>query len=210
MQVLRLTDRPPLSTGYMKLVFRHPSQPGALIKVIKPAHVHEIRRRWPLLTRIQRLGHYLVLLRELTDHIAMRASDPAGIDYVQNITGLVDTDLGMGLVVEAVTRRDGELADTLARLLAERRFTAMHARALQEFCTWLSQAPLVIRDLGARNLVWHEAGSRFVLIDGFGEYLGLTLRSFWPAYNRRHNRRKAAKLLQRVTAAAQRAADNNT
>lgn len=198
MAMILLANKTPIKSGGEKLVFLHPHQPGHLIKVINPRFFNYMHKQWPFMMRLQRLAHYWSYLRELTEHIAARTYNVPDLHHLQNITGLVDTDIGLGIVTEAITRRDGQLADTLGNLIDQARFNSIEQAAFLRFCDWLSQAPLIVRDLSVHNLVWHEDGRHFVVIDGVGGKIRPTLRSFSASYNRRSNRLKVEKLKQRV------------
>lgn len=198
MVMVSLAHETPIKSGGEKLVFLHPLQPGQLIKIVNPRYISYMYKTWPILTRFRRLSHYWFYLKELTEHIAARARGVPDLHHLQNITGLVDTDLGLGMVMEAVLRRDGQLAHTLGDLLENGGFGAAEQAAFTEFCCWLTKAPLIVRDLSVHNLVWHEQGQYFVVIDGVGGKARPTLRSFSSRYNLRSNRLKVEKLQRRV------------
>lgn len=198
MSRITLSTTSPIKSGGEKLVFWHPGQQGHLIKVINTRYFDYMHKQWPVMMRLQRLAHYWSYLRELTEHIAARANGVPDLHHLQNITGLVDTDLGLGLVTEAVTRPDGQLAWTLGDLIEQGRYDQTQQAAFERFCQWLSDAPLIIRDLSVHNLVWQEDGGYFVVIDGVGGKIRPTLRSFSDYYNRRSNRQKVAKLKERI------------
>lgn len=201
MQTIELSQLKPIASGLEKVVFWHPHQPGQLIKIVTPAHIKLMRQQWPLLTRMQRVSHYFFYINEIVEHMAIRAHPAPGIHQLQTITGLVDTDLGLGLVVEAITREDGQLAHTLDQLIALDRFGETEKQALQTFCQWLADSPLIVRSLSLPNIVWHEKDQHFVLIDGFGNQAPrFSLRSLFKGYNQRHNKRKIKRLLKHVEA----------
>jgi len=195
---LNLSGRKPVGMGVEKRVFFHPTQPGSLIKIINPDYIREMYRLWPWSMRFRRVAHYWIFLDEIVEHLAIRAQSPDQVQYLQRITGLVDTDQGVGIVVDAVLRKDGRLAESLHDVIQRAAFGATEKAALERFCEWLGRSGIVVRDLSARNVVWDEVNGHFVLIDGFREKPYGSMRSFWGWYNRRHNRRKAAKLLQRT------------
>lgn len=208
--LIHLTHVTPIKSGGEKLVFMHPHAPGHLIKIVNPRYIRYMYQQWPFMIRLQRLTHYWSYLRELHEHIAARAHGLRDLHHLQNITGLVDTDLGLGMVLEAVTRADGQLADTLAELINQGRFGAREQAAFTRFCDWLADAPLIVRDLAAHNLVWNEVSGHFVVIDGVGGRLRPSLRSFSSHYNRYSNRQKIEKLKRRVALQQARQAEQAT
>lgn len=188
----------PIKSGGEKLVFWHPEQPGQLIKLINSRYIQYMNKQWPLMMRFQRMAHYWSYLRELTEHIAARAQGVGQLHHLQNITGLVDTDLGLGLVMQAVLKRNGELADTLSDVIRKGQFGSVEAEAFEALCQWLDDTPLIIRDLAAHNVVWNEVNQHLVIIDGVGGRLRPSVRSLSQRYNRYSNRKKVAKLRLRV------------
>jgi hypothetical protein len=195
---LILSDQTPIRAGREKRVYLHPEQPGSLVKIINSDWLAFMYRNWPFQSRLRRVAHYFLYLNELIEHISLRARGLEELHFAQNITGLVDTDLGLGIVVEAVTRSDGSLAESLRDLIFRGAFGEVEYQALVKFCNWLGSSGLIIRDLGAQNIVWNEKTQNFVIVDGFGERALLSLRMFSRRYNQRHNMRKAEKLLQRT------------
>ncbi|MES2720024.1 MAG: YrbL family protein [Pseudomonadota bacterium] len=198
MALVLLTHETPIKSGGEKLVFLHPHQPGQLIKIINTRYIRYMYAQWPLLIRLQRLAHYWSHQRELMEHIAARAHGVQKLHHMQTITGLADTDLGLGIVITAIVKRNGQLADTLSERIQQGQFGQKEAAALHQFCEWLATAPLIVRDLTTRNLVWDETGEHFVVIDGVGARLRPSLRSLSSHYNRYSNCKKIEKLKQRV------------
>lgn len=196
--MLSLANDTPLKIGRERLVFRHPLSPNQLIKIVNPAYVSLQNGHWLHHLISPRISFYWLYLKELTEHIVLRAKLIQSKHHLQQFVGLVDTDMGLGLVVEAVTRLNGELAFTLGDLLKQGFFKEKEEAALVELYTWLECSPLIIRDLHADNVVWNEHGGHFVIIDGIGEGAQLSLRAIWPRFNAYYNRRKVKKLKMRV------------
>lgn len=186
--MIALTSRTPLARGAEKLIFAHPDAPGLLIKVWRQDGKWRAGRR--------RLGRYASMAKEVVEHLAAREQG-ADTRYIQNVVGLVDTDMGVGLVVEAVRQPDGTLAKSLQQIVADRELDDVKKTALLDIVRWIGNSDLILRDLSRNNLVWSEDGQCFVIIDGLGSRPRPSLRNISRWYNRRSNRRRAAKILAR-------------
>lgn len=186
---VRLSDREPLARGRSRLVFEHPDDPSLIIKVIRP-DVIDARfgsgAAW--YKRRRRFGRYISYVREFQEHVAVRASCDASPHFLQEVHGLVETDLGLGLVTSAARTEDGRLAPSLSELMQNGGFDRDAADRLEEFLRQLLDCPVIVSDLNPGNLVYAHTpdhGRHFVLIDGLGN------NNIWPlkALSRRLNRR---------------------
>ena len=199
---LKLAHRQPTAQGAQKLVFRHPDDPRVLVKVVNPRFIERRDRRDRFYQKRRRIGHHRAFARELLEHLVSRAghSGRAGAcPHIQNILGIVDTDMGTALLVEAVLDEDGELAPTLRDLIREDRLEAPHREALETFLDWVLESNVLINDLSTDNLAWHPDG-HFVMIDGLGDRAGIPVRSVSQWLNHRYKRRKIRGLREEMQA----------
>ncbi|TCK03058.1 YrbL family protein [Marinobacterium mangrovicola] len=203
---LTLSTQKPLASGGEKNVYQHSEMDELLIKVWRPRYFEKLERKNSFYNLFRRLPKYTGCLKELSEHLYVREW---GEDtrFVQNIVGIADTDLGVGLVVEKVARGSGELAQSLNELLYTGSYNEVHEKAVAELVSWLRSTGLIIRDLNLRNLVWDELGNRFVIIDGLGGRAGFSFRSLCRWYNKRSNNKRANKLLVRIERAKKRRED---
>ena len=197
---LTLSHLEPIAQGAQKLVFRHPDDPRVLVKVVNPRFIERRERKDRFYQKRRRIGHHRAFARELLEHLVSRASRSGragGYPHIQNILGIVDTDMGTALLVEAVLDEHGALAPTLRDLLREGRFGARHRQALNAFLDWVMASNVLINDLSSDNLAWHPEG-HFVMIDGLGDRAGIPVRSHSRTLNRLYKRKKIDRLLQEV------------
>jgi hypothetical protein len=164
----------PLAVGHLRQVFAHPRGGDLLVKIMRADAVESrwgARGRW--YKRLPRARHYTGFVRELKEYIATQARFPAGNAPIARMVGVVETDLGLGLVSEKVRAADGELAPTLAALyVRENGFSALIEQALERFLADLLACNVIVGDMHAWNIVYgsdSRGGPRCVLIDGFGE-----------------------------------------
>ena len=203
---LALKDLKPIAVGKQRAVFVHPFDRDLIVKVPTASYVSRragIRGKWykKWHKKFLRSRHFLVFLRELREHLALRAAMPQLPRYVQAIVGFAETDLGMGLVSRAVRSRDGELAPTLKRMLQQGAFDEAARRHLGEFFDWLLESPVIVGDLNVGNLVYGYDpghGHYFAVIDGLGEKNLLPLNSLSSRLNRRSKLRRIRRLERTV------------
>lgn len=191
---ISLSQETPLAVGDHKAVYVHPENKDWLIKVVHEAGLKALKEKYPWSMRFRRLPNYWEFLHEMVEHLAVRELMLPTESYIENVIGLVDTDLGVGMIVEAVRTSDGEIAPTIRRLIQSGSFEAKHHKALSEVLNWIVNTNVIIRELTTTNMVWNELTQRFVIIDGVGSKPLLTLRSFSKRYNKRSNFKKSEKL----------------
>lgn len=187
-----------IASGGERIVFDHPDSNEYLIKVISPRYINYMNTARRFSTKLRRLPYYWVYINELVEHIALREDRVPGKHFIQEVVGIVDTNLGLGMVVKAVRKANGELASSLAELIDGNQFTELHRAALEDLLVWINSTYVIIRDLTARNMVWDERGQHFVVIDGIGARHLPSLRTVSRRYNQRSNNKKVAKLRMRV------------
>lgn len=144
------------------------------------------------------MPYYWFYIKEVIEHVSLREENVRDRHFLQHLVGFADTNLGLGMVVKAVRKADGDLADSLSTLIDTDQFTPLHQHALDELLSWIESTWVIIRDLTARNIVWDERHQHFVIIDGIGARYLPSLRTISRAYNRRSNRKKIAKLRMRI------------
>lgn len=209
-RVLSLKDRQPIAKGGLRLVYEHPDDPSLLVKVMRPEAVaNRYGKGQPWYKRRRRFRQYVLFAREALEFLATWASHGRTLSIAQRVAGFVETDMGLGLVTDAVRGPDGALAPTLATLVDRRIFDSEAEEALEEFLSELLTCDLVIADLHERNLVYaagENGKRRFVLIDGIGASTILPLKAFIPSLNRRNKEAKIRRLRERIGGRKERAA----
>jgi hypothetical protein len=188
-RMLILKDRTPVTQGRSRLVFEHPENPDWLVKVMRPDKLDErFGSGTPWYKRRRRFGPYLSYVREIQEFVAGWSSHGGSLPFLQKIIGLVETDLGLGLITGAVRGSDGKLAPSLANMLRAGEYDEQAEAALEKFIARLLDCDVIVSDLNPGNLVYAHSeadGHHFVMIDGIGN------ANIWPlkAMSRRFNRR---------------------
>lgn len=200
--VLQLADRAPLAVGHLRYVFQHPGNRNELIKVMRADAVASRwnrKSRWA--KRLPRTRHYIGYLRELKEYIAARARSTHGEPPIARMVGLIETDLGLGLVSEKVVSPDGTLAPTLAAVYERRGFTPDLRSALDAFLGGLLDSNVIVGDMHAWNIVYgsdSRGGPRLIMIDGFGEKHAIPISSMSRAVNRYRTNRLYRRMIAQL------------
>ena len=122
--LLELKGSRPLVSGAYRDVFQHPLEDHHLVKVIKPLFVERQARRARRYDYLRGIGAYKGLLREVEKYLVLRSRGQHGLPFIQHFAGIVETDLGLGMVVRKVRGPDGRLAPTLAAIVRTRGLSA--------------------------------------------------------------------------------------
>lgn len=199
---LALASTTPLAVGHLRYVFQHPEHDDMLIKIMRADAVAarwNAPGRWH--KRLPRTRHYIGYLRELKEYIGARARAPHVDAPIARMIGVVETDLGLGLVSEKVVGAEGALAPTLAAIYERSGFTPDLNAALAVFLEGLLDANVIVGDMHAWNIVHgsdSRGGPRLVMIDGFGEKHAIPLSSISRAINRYRTRRLYRRMLAQL------------
>jgi len=209
--ILKLNDTHPLTWGRSRFVFQHPHDPDLIVKVIKDEVVDERygkKTKW--YKKRRRFGKYISYMREVQEFLAVENAEGKSVHFLQRIVGFAQTDLGLGLVVEAVKLADGTLAPPLATLIRENRFDETAQQALKTFLGQLLESNVIISDLNLGNMVYtHNKlhGHHFVLIDGLGNNSFLPFKAYRKRLNRRSKLGRFERLRLRIERAKRQAID---
>lgn len=197
-QVMHLSDRDIVAKGGHRNVYACPNQPELLVKVTRP----RFRRNRSIMKRaVRRLlpdSAFRNALKEL--ECEMKAALKSGLDIsrlpLARSFGVVQTDVGPGVVVERISTEDGALAQNLLSMCARQEMTAETLDDLNIFVRKLFEFQIVGRDIHGKNIVYglRDDIRMFFLIDGYGERNLVPLRSL----SRRLNDRSLNKQMQHI------------
>jgi len=205
--VLILEGMEPLGRGYLNLVYEHPRFPGSLIKIYDPNRisdsgyiVHKKQRRKFKFRR--RIGAYSVLHRELREVLSLHARlRGREVNWpVARIFGFVETDTGLGILVEKMTGPDGKLAPTVRDLVRNGQFSPLHRRKLIEFFDALERFHICVHDVHLKNIVLaaDADGGRFVAVDGLGTRAAIPIKDRFRWANAINIRKHKARALAAI------------
>ncbi len=197
-QLLHLSDQEPLAKGGHRNVYAYPGQPDLLIKVTRPRTRRNRSFSKRLIRRIMPDTAYRNALKEI--ECELKAALKSGEDIAQlplaRSFGVVQTDVGPGVVVERVQSEDSKLAKHLLWMCEQHKLTEEVLVDLNRFVQKLFEYQIVGRDIHEQNIVYGLRGQvrMFLLIDGYGERNLIPLRTL----NRRLNDRSLNKQMQMI------------
>lgn len=201
---LVLSGQAPLLTSKTRRVFEHPEDEGLLVKV------HISRKLAPGVDGIRaflanKQDHFLYttgIMRELQQFVESRYRDYGDVvEHIAPIYGVIDTDLGLGLIVAAVRDSQGQLAPTVRKLFQNDAMNGERRTKLDRLLKAIQETPLVIGDLNQENIVLENAGGaneRFMIIDGLGERTWIPAQRWLSFVGTRQKRNFVAKVRARL------------
>lgn len=178
-----LSDQEPIAAGSERELFFHPGDPNRLIKVLIPADRQRLKNRLRRLSaRIMPSLRLRSLRLEYAVYTkAMRSADKHKSRLpITHMYGFVDTDRGLGFMVERIRGVDQPLGPTLAQLVRAGRFEDRHLALFNDAILRISLWQLRTSDLSPRNFVFGHRGEgaeECVLVDGCGDTHVIPIRS---------------------------------
>lgn len=192
--VLTLTGSPIIAQGTHQYVYEHPQDPTSLIKFRKPEAYDPTsanligRAKWHEKFRYLRSTAYQDFLREFREYVELKAKHQQADARLPlcAVRGVIQTDIGMGLVYERMSEPDGSLSPNLEDLIKEGQVRQHHLDAFEAFFDSLLFHNIVGSAMTLDNLVYHteaDGQARFVWIDSFGSKRYVPLRRWFRFLN---------------------------
>ncbi|HET8903094.1 MAG TPA: YrbL family protein [Saccharospirillum sp.] len=199
---LHLQEQTPLARSKTRWIYQHPNDPDLLIKVHIPRLNKDPQsglRAWAERLK-DRFLYTSGIERDLRHYIASRYEDYGPVcQRIWPIHGIVETDIGLGLLVAAARDAHGNLAPTLRVLLDHGQLTPARVADLRALLDSLVESPLTFADLNLENLVLEGAGAgqeRFVIVDGLGDRTWIPTQR-WVKWVRQAKKREFRTKVQR-------------
>jgi hypothetical protein len=194
---LRLDGAVPIARGGHRTVYPHPDDPGLCVKVLHEPWRLISRRLNDPLRHLRPRRHFDENRGELHELARLkRRLGPLLTTHFPAAHGLVETDLGEGLVVDRILDADGRTALTLKNHLWLYGLEPDCKAALDDFWRFLLMHRVMVRDPHPHNIVVQHRGGggglRIVMIDGFGSSDLLPFRAWFagPAARKLASRRR--------------------
>jgi hypothetical protein len=200
---IELKGARPLVSGAYRDVYQHPLDDDLLIKTIKRLVIERYVERANWYRARFGTGHYKNFLREIEEYLVLRRRGQHSLPFIQHFAGVVETDLGLGIVVRKVRGRDGSLAPTLTRLVSDRGMNADLTAQISVLRDNVVREHIVFGDVSANNIVASddaEHGRRLVIIDGLSDQLWLPVNSMSRWINRVYCDRRFARMMLELKA----------
>ena len=122
----------------------------------------------------------------------------AEYDHLPRTYGFVETDLGLGLVIDLYRDRAGAISRTLREMVSTGFDAAEFDAAIDTLGDYMVRHVVLTRALLDHNIVAQdtESGWRLHIIDGMGEGAWVPLRRWIPALGRARIRRRIVECKQ--------------
>jgi hypothetical protein len=192
-QALTLKDVAPLVVGRRRLVFQHPHDARLLVKVLRPEQsTEESTQKVPLVHIRRRYGIYRTYARQIAEYLKIRARLKDHPPIVEQVFGIVDTDYGLGLVVERIDNRNGGLAPTLFAVVEANGYSQDLEDRILRLRDETIRLEIITGDLHGGNIVSGydaEHGDRLVMVESIGDKTFIPVNTLSRYINRRSNLR---------------------
>ena len=201
--MLKLSHLQPFARGGNRLCYVHPEDPGLCVKVRRPDFTLRDRRRQKGFPKnLRPLSSFDDNLEE--DRVMRALEQHYGEDIFKHVSrsyGLIETDMGKGLVSELIRDGNGSISQTLKKYLWDFGLTVSLEKAIENLTVFWREARVPSRDLLLHNIVVQQENgeiARLVVIDGLGSGGVLPLRVLPGFVQDRKVRRKLDNLRQRI------------
>ncbi|MDQ8209173.1 YrbL family protein [Coraliomargarita sp. SDUM461003] len=200
--MLHLSEHKPFATGNHRAVYVHPHSKGRCVKV-HHAHTPSALKRnlLPWYRRFRRSYHFDENLAELRQ--INKIQDRAGVTCLclPSVEGIVETDLGPGLIVELITDANGRISRTAGEHVKLFGYTTEVESTLHNLRNSMIQHNIQIKDPGTRNIVFQKREDqtlRAVIIDGLGTPTILPIDRLSPKLSIMRIDAKISKIVRRL------------
>jgi hypothetical protein len=203
-ELIELSSFMPFGKGGNRLCFVDPRDESRCIKVVLPHKTPNLKRaNAPGLKRFRCLSYYDDNLRELETYHRIEASLTDKVwSNLPRCYGMVNTDLGAGIVTDVVRDYTGEISQSLRAKMRNEGSTLMIREAVERFSAYLRETLLPTRDILLHNLVAEVLDDRgrceLHVIDGFGSADMIPYAYWLKGLARKKVERKLVKLNLKV------------
>ncbi len=153
---LVLSENEPFARGGKRYCYVHPADSALCVKVAARADDRDCHAQQKL---------------DIEDYALLkRRGREAVFERVPEIAGVVDTDLGPGIVMQLYRDADGRISRKLGEVVRERGLTPALIRAIDELKEWQRTQRLLTRDTGPHNVLAVRSGDdnwTLVIIEGW-------------------------------------------
>ena len=170
---LALSGGEPFARGSKRHCYVHPANSALCVKVAARADGPDCHAQ-------QRL--------DIEDHALLKKQGgEAMFDRIPEIEGVVETDLGPGIVMRIYRDADGRISRNLADIIRERGLSPSLDRAIEDLKQWQRKHRLLTRDSGPHNVLAVRAGDdawKLVIAEGWQNRRQRWLARLHPRFER--------------------------
>ncbi|MCE8418891.1 PhoP regulatory network YrbL family protein [Rhodovulum sulfidophilum] len=187
---LVLRDKPQVARGNKRALFLIDGYPDVVVKVVLPreggTNMAGSKR---LLRRFLPSTNYRFLFREYKCYLTAKLAQAgqSGALPIIELRGLVQTDLGPGMIEELIKDGEGNPGTSLRQMIQRKMFQEHHLELLNDFVRRIFAWRVRANDLNPSNILFGQrAGiSQFVLVDGLGDSHLIPVRTWSGHLNER-------------------------
>ena len=193
--MLRLSAHQPFASGEERDVYLHPEDDGKCIKISNVTPPEDFRpkglRDWLFwVTRGRNTGYFDI---NYTDDLFYQQlgqrNDPEVFKHIPKCYGLIDTDLGKGLVCELIQNEDSTPCTTMKQYIQKHGAISdgKVIRAIDGFLSWLVEKNIFLREMGGTNTFFQYSKNgevKLYHIDAVGCLDLIPLANYWPWFSR--------------------------
>jgi len=184
---LVLSGSEPFARGGKRHCYVHPADPALCVKVAARSGGRDCHAQQKL---------------DLEDYALLKEQGREAVfERIPKIAGVVDTDLGPGIVMEVCRDADGQISRKLADVIRERGLTPALNRAIDDLKQWQREQSLLTRDTGPHNVLAVHRGDddwKLVIVEGWLHRRNRWLAPIHPAVESYLIGRQLRKFDQRV------------
>ena len=153
---LSFPEKKPFAKGAKRHCYVHPANSSLCVKVAARADGRDCHAQ-------QRL--------DLEDYALLKKRGRESVfERIPEIAGVVDTDLGPGIVMQIYRDANGRISRKLAEVVRARGLTPSLIQAIDELKEWQRKQRLLTRDTGPHNVLAVRLGDddwKLVIIEGW-------------------------------------------
>lgn len=203
MTTIKLANLKPFANGGNRLCFVHPDNKNLCIKVARPNFSPaEKRQRKGFPKNLKPLSRFddSQIEHDVLSDIHRRLGDEV-LSMIPRSHGMINTDLGPGIITRLVTNADGKISVTLLQYLWEQGLTPEIQQSIKQFCEHWQALVVPSRDLLLHNIVVEQRADKechLIVIDGLGWSDMIPLVKFSKRLAHRKAGRKIANMQERI------------
>jgi len=200
---IQLANLKPFANGGNRLCFVHPEHKNLCIKVARPNFSPaEKRQRKGFPKNLKPLSRFddSQIEHDVLSSIHGRLGDEV-LSMIPRSHGMVDTDMGPGIITRLVTDADGKISVTLLQYLWEQGLTPEIQQSIDHFCEHWQALAVPSRDLLLHNIVVEQRADKqcsLIVIDGLGWSDMIPLVKIFKSLAQRKAGRKIANMQARI------------
>ena len=193
--MLQLSAHQPFASGEERDVYLHPEDDGKCIKISNVTPPEDFKpenlRDWLFwVTRGRNTGYFDI---NYTDDLfcqqLSQRTDPEVFKHIPKCYGLIDTDLGKGLVCELIQNEDGTPCITMKQYIQKHGAISdgKVIRAIDGFLSWLVEKNIFLREMGGTNTFFQYSKNgevKLYHIDAVGCLDLIPLANYWDWFSR--------------------------